>query len=310
MTNADEWRDICPLPHRFNFEIIAPVFSTTLHRSQIFGQPTRGKTARNRLRRVDNFVLMHDSHLLRRKSGAYRDAMFVDLGFGAEPFTTLESSERLRSTNPDLRVLGVEIDPERVTAAKPYADRRTDFRVGGFNLPLYAGESVRAIRAFNVLRQYDEAEVRESHNLMGSYLLPGGLLIEGTSDPYGRVWTANLLRRPENTHTDLSLSHEALVFSTNFRWGFEPGIFQPVLPKNYIHRMIPGEPIYEFLEAWKYAARLTMPYKDFGLRQWFTASAYALADQGYSIDLRRRLLRKGYLIWKLNDGIHLPESAV
>ena len=280
---------------------MASVFSTAIHHSRIFGQPTRGKTARNRLRRVDNFILMYDLHLLRRKSGAYRDAMFVDLGFGAEPFTTLESAERLRRINPNLRVLGVEIDPDRVAAAMPCADRKTDFREGGFNLPLKSGESVRAIRAFNVLRQYEESQVRESQVLMGSYLLPGGMLIEGTSDPFGRVWTANLMRKPELNNNDSPLRGEALIFSTNFRWGFEPGIFQPVLPKNYIHRVIPGEMIYEFLEAWKHATRIAMPYKSLGLRQWFVASAYLLAEQEYSVDLRRRFLRKGYLIWKLNE---------
>ena len=243
------------------------MLTTNLYSSQIFGQPTRGKTARNRLRRVDNFILMYDSHLLRKRCGAFREAMFVDLGFGAEPFTTLESAERLRRVNPDLRVLGVEVDPGRVAAARPHANRNTDFRVGGFNLPLETGESVRAIRAFNVLRQYEEGEVREAHALMSSYLFPGGILVEGTSDPFGRVWTANLLRKGKKADAEAAMSYEALIFSTNFRWGFEPGMFQPVLPKNYIHRMVSGEMIYEFMEAWKQAARLTMAYKSLGLRQ-------------------------------------------
>jgi len=79
------------------------------------GQLTRGKTARNRLRRVDNFVMQYDPFLLRRGD----DALFVDVGFGAEPITTLESAVRFRRLNPSLRVLGVEIDRERVTALAP-----------------------------------------------------------------------------------------------------------------------------------------------------------------------------------------------
>ncbi len=88
--------------------------------------------------------------------GLYDRALFVDVGYGAEPFTTLESAARLRTVNPVLPVLGVEIDGERVAAALPYADAHTHFRLGGFNLPLQPDEHVRLIRAFNVLRQYEE----------------------------------------------------------------------------------------------------------------------------------------------------------
>jgi hypothetical protein len=255
---------------------------------------TRGKTAPNRLRRVDVFVLLYASDLLRLSVPGFRRAFFVDLGYGAEAFTTLESAERFRALNPRLEVLGVEIDPERVAAALPYTDEKTFFRLGGFNIPLEAGETVRLIRAFNVLRQYEEALVAESHAVMGQSLIPGGLIVEGTSDPYGRVWTANLLRK----QADGSLRAEGLLFGTNFRWGFEPGIFQPVLPKNYIHRMVEGEAIYDFMEAWKNAARQAVAFKAFGLRQWFVASALELSRQGYTIETRRAYLDKGFLLWK------------
>jgi hypothetical protein len=266
------------------------------------GEVTRGKTHRNRLRRVDIFLLMYAGDLLRRREGLYQRAMYVDLGYGAEAFTTLESADRFRNHNQGLPVMGVEIDPERVEAAQIFSDEKTYFRLGGFNLPLTDGETVRIMRAFNVLRQYEENEVLSAHQLMGSYLLPGGLLIEGTSDPLGRIWVANLIRR-----NDAGLLMEGLLFSTNFRWGFEPGIFQPVLPKNFIHRMVPGEIIYDFMEAWKEAARQTVTVKTLGLRQWFSASAKILAEKGYSIDLRRKYLQKGFLLWKRN--IPIPPNA-
>ncbi len=262
-----------------------PHSPNTLH-----GQITRGKTARNRLRRVDNFLLMTESTLLRQTD---QSALVIDLGYGAEPITTLESAARLRRANPRLRVVGVEIEPERVARAAPYADDLTDFRLGGFNLPLRAGETVRLIRAFNVLRQYDDSDVIAAWQTMGRYLLPGGLLIEGTSDPFGQIWVANLLRcTPE------SLVIEGVVFSTNFRQGFDPTMFQPVLPKNHIHRVVPGEPIHAFMEAWKLSARDTIAHRDWGLRQWFVASAHALADRGYNINMRPKLLRCGYVVWR------------
>jgi len=263
---------------------------------RLLGQPTRGKTARNRLRRVDNFVLLYDPGLLRRRDGAFARAFFVDLGYGAEPWTTLESAARLRRLNPTLPVLGVEIDSERVAAAQPFAGPLTQFRLGGFDLPLASSERARLIRAFNVLRQYDEAAVAGALAALGRGLLPGGLLIEGTSDPLGRIWVANLLRQPKD---GAALQVEGLLFSTNFRWGFEPRIFQPVLPKNYIHRVVPGEAVYDFFAAWSQAFRAALPLRSLGLRQLFAESARRLAEQGYAVDTRRKLLAKGYLLWKL-----------
>ena len=108
------------------------------------------------------------------------------------------------------------------------------------------------------------------------------------------IMVINLVRRT----LEGSLMMEGLLFSTNFRWGFEPGVFQPVLPKNLIHRMVPGEMIYDFMEAWKQAARLTIGIRPLGLRQWFVASARALTEMGWSIDPRRRFLQQGYLLWK------------
>jgi SAM-dependent methyltransferase len=270
------------------------------------GQITRGKTAQNRLRRVDLFVARYDPALLRRSDGPYAQALFVDLGYGAEPFTTLETARRLRQINPQLRVLGVEIDRERVAAARPFADEKTEFRLGGFNLPLAVGldgrsEQVRAVRAFNVLRQYSEDEVAGAYEELARHVLPGGLLVEGTSDPFGRTWVANVLRRqPDLNRWD----SEGLVFSTNFRSGFEPAMFQAVLPKNYIHRMLPGAPIYELVEAWKLAALRTQSERSWGLRRWFIASAHALAADGgakrIDVILHGRWLELGFLIVRFN----------
>lgn len=264
------------------------------------GQVTRGKTAQNRLRRVDLLLARYDPGLLRREDGAFAGAWLVDLGFGAEPFTTLEMAARLRTVNPSLCVLGVEIDPERVQAALPYADEHTHFRRGGFNLPIdaAAGERVRAVRAFNVLRQYKEEEVTTAYAELARDVLPGGLLVEGTSDPYGRVWVANVLRRTDASPSAAGPAWdvEALVFSTNFRNGFDPGLFQPVLPKNLIHRMVPGEPIFALMEAWKAAARHTAPERVWGLRAWFRAAAHALAATGAAVEQHGRWLDHGFLV--------------
>lgn len=257
------------------------------------GQPTRGKTADNRLRRVDNFVLLYEPSLLTRTDGLFADSLFVDLGYGFDARTTLESAVRFRKVNPDLKILGVEIDKERVEAALPFADEKTFFRLGGFNLPLQSGERVKLIRAFNVLRQYEEKDFAPAYERLAEYVLPGGLLVEGTSTPFGSVWAANVARRVESGQW----SFEALIFSTNFHTGFDIEEFQTILPKNYIHRVVRGEPIHDFFETWKRSAAETVAAKNFGLKQWFMASAESVSQKGFDIDLHKKWLSKGYLIW-------------
>ena len=258
------------------------------------GQLTRGKTAANRLRRVDNFILLYEPSLLTRTDNLVADSIFVDLGYGFDARTTLESAARFRRVNPNLKILGVEIDKERVAAALPFADDKTFFRLGGFNLPVKAGEHVRMIRAFNVLRQYEEADFAPAYERLAEYVLPGGLMIEGTSNPFGSIWCANLARRQAAGTWNM----EALVFSTNFHLGFDVDEFQTILPKNLIHHVVPGEQIHDFFEAWKRSAREIAALKAYGVRQWFVASAESLAKKGFKINMQRKFLSKGYLLWE------------
>jgi hypothetical protein len=258
------------------------------------GQPTRGKTASNRLRRVDNFVLLYEPSLLTRTDGLFADSIFVDVGYGFDARTTLESASRFRLVNPDLRILGVEIDKERVENALPFADEKTFFRLGGFNLPLKSGEHVRLIRAFNVLRQYEEKDFAPAYERLAQYVLPGGLMVEGTSNPFGSIWSANVARLESGRWR-----MEALVFSTNFRLGFDVEEFQTVLPKNHIHHVVNGEPIHGFFEAWKQSAAEMVAMKAYGARQWFVAAAERMAERGYAIESQRKWLSKGFLIWSL-----------
>jgi hypothetical protein len=146
-----------------------------------------------------------------------------------------------------------------------------------------------------VLRQYEEKDFAHAYERLAQYVLPGGLMIEGTSTPYGQLWVANLARKVESGAWEL----EALVFSTNFRMGFDITDFQAVLPKNYIHHVVTGEPIYDFFEAWKGAAAETSAMKTYGLRQWFMQSAEALAGRGYKINLQKKFLSRGWLIREL-----------
>jgi hypothetical protein len=212
-----------------------------------------------------------------------------------------------------LPLLGTEIEPERVERALPFAGERTHFRLGGFNLPLQTDalgrpERVRLVRAFNVLRQYEEHEAAPAIDSIMARVLPGGLLVEGTSDPFGRVWTANLIRRTGGSGPD-GWTLEALVLGTNLGVDFDVDAFQTRLPKSFIHRVVPGDPVFDFITAFKAAARETRHCRVWGPRAWFTATGGALRDSGHDIARPDRWLRRGWLVWR-RPGLDLDRRQV
>src|SRR6478752_5327740 len=109
------------------------------------GQLTRGTTGYNRLRRSDRWLV----HAPRVRTALLTatDPVVVDLGYGALPVTTLELAARMRWVRPDIRVVGLEIHPDRVVPSRD----GVEFGLGGFEL---AGRRPVLVRAFNVLRQY------------------------------------------------------------------------------------------------------------------------------------------------------------
>ncbi len=64
---------------------------------------------------------------------------------------------------------------------------------------------------------------------------------------------------------------------------------QTILLKNYIHHLLPSKLSYDFFTAWKRAAAETVSAKVYGLRPWFEALVQSLAQNGYSINLQKRL---------------------
>jgi hypothetical protein len=248
------------------------------------GQPTRGKTAPNRLRKTDTFLAVAFPAFVHHLPGLY-----VDLGYGAYPVTSRETLYRLRRLNPGLSVLGVEIDPARVAEAQPFVERGLAFRHGGFDLPLARGERVSVIRAFNVLRQYEEAAVAGALAALGAALIEGGLLIEGTSDPHGRLLAFNLYRKKE------TLESAGVVLAPRVGTEFTPRALRAVLPKAFIHHAEPAGAIDRFFAAWEAAWQRARGHA-LTPRQRFAAAALDLAQrEDYALDRRDALLRRGFL---------------
>ncbi|MBI5929937.1 MAG: hypothetical protein HY862_11545 [Chloroflexi bacterium] len=265
-----------------------PLSKSTPKRSRPIGQPTRGKTALNRLRQVDVYIALAHS-----TSFAGQSPLVVDVGYGAQAWTAIEMWERWLPFNPQLRLLGVEIDPERVAAARPYCQPEIiDFRLGGFNLTDVLGpEKATIIRAYNVLRQYEEQVVTDALDSMGQSLALGGILIEGTSNPSGNIVAFDIYEKM----ADSTLAHRELVLGTNFRQWTTPVHFQAILPKRLIHHMQDEAPA-RFFEAWQQGLRLARGMGQTGQRQQWQLAAQFLRERfDYPIDLRRRILRRGYM---------------
>ncbi|WP_405999998.1 class I SAM-dependent methyltransferase [Streptomyces sp. NBC_00829] len=228
------------------------------------GTATRGTTNPNRLRRMDRWIAATHGPALRRSEAP----VAVDLGYGAAPWTALELLQRLRTADPRCEVVGIEIDPARVAAAKPYEREGLSFRHGGFEVPLERPPAL--IRAANVLRQYDEGEVAAVWARLCARLAPDGLLVEGTCDEIGRrhVWVA---LGPEGPRT--------LTFATRLGSLERPSDLAERLPKALIHRNVPGEPVHAFLRDFDRAWAGAAPYASLGARQrWIRAVQDVAAD--------------------------------
>lgn len=260
------------------------------------GTITRGTTAPNRLRRCDRWLLHMECGRLR----ALPHARVVDLGYGAYPITTRELADRLHAqVRPDVEVIGLEIDPSRVQLAMPYEQPRLKFRRGGFEL---AGMHADVVRAFNVLRQYDESSVQRSWQEMYKHLAPQGLIIDGTCDEIGRrsVWLA--IRRTE----DEVAVPESLTFSTHVASLDKPSDLAERLPKALIHHNVPGQPAHTFLQEFDRAWAMAAPHSTFGARQRWIAAVETLVQQGVPVigDRKRWTLGEVTVPWGVVAPVH------
>ncbi|WP_461035903.1 class I SAM-dependent methyltransferase [Streptomyces mayteni] len=255
------------------------------------GNVTRGTTHPNRLRRMDRWIAAELGPALR---GAAAPPLAVDLGYGAAPWTAVELLGRLRRVRADVRLFGVEIDQERVAAARPYEGPGLGFVRGGFELPLPGpgGGRPLLVRAANVLRQYPEDGVPAAWARLRGRLAPGGLLVEGTCDEIGRrhAWVALDAAGP------VSLTLAARLASLG-----APSDLAERLPKALIHRNVPGEPVHALLGDLDLAWASAAPYAPFGPRQrWLRAVALLATD--WPVAGRRAR-------WRLGE-LTVPWSAV
>lgn len=244
--------------------------------TRVEGLVTRGTTAPRRLRRVDRWLTAQHTALLRTP-----DLLVVDLGFGAAAATTLELARRIRCVNPSARVVGLDIDVERVAQAGRHAGDGVTFGAGGFEL---AGLRPHLVRAFNVLRQYDEPAVPGAWQRLAGGVAPGGLVVEGTCDESGRLGSWVTLD---------SSGPRALTLAADLR--LPPATIATRLPKALIHRNVPGEPIHRLLHELDRSWRTKAALSAFGPAQRFAAAVADLRSQGWPLLDGPRRWRRGDL---------------
>lgn len=250
-------------------------------RARALGLPTRGTTAPNRLRRVDRWLVGVHGDLLRR---AGTPPLVVDLGYGASPVTAVELHARLRVARPDVEVVGLEIDQERVDAAQHAAAGGLSFRRGGFEL---AGLRPLVVRALNVLRQYEPEPAAGAWAILQERLAPGGLLVEGTCDELGRraVWVTLDVDGPRT-----------LTLAAHLASLPRPSELAERLPKALIHANVPGQPVHALLTALDVAWDRAAPQAVFGPRARWVAACEALDWPG--ADVRRARLGELTVAWE------------
>jgi SAM-dependent methyltransferase len=240
-----------------------------MHPRRPSGVVTHGTTGPNRLRRVDGWIAYTLVDLIRDAA----DPLVVDLGYGAAPTTAVELRARLAAAvRPDLRVVGVEIDPVRVAHAAPAADPPgLTFRRGGFEL---AGLHPVVVRAFNVLRQYDEPDVERAWQTMAVRLAPAGVIVEGTCDELGRL--ASWVCLDADGPRSLTL---AARLSTLDR----PATIAERLPKALIHHNVPSHPVHALIQALDEGWRDAAAYAPFGPRQRWLRAVAAVRGAGWPV---------------------------
>lgn len=251
------------------------------------GNVTRGTTGYNRLRRVDRWIASLPA--LRKAD----DPLVADIGYGASPTTTLELRDRLALVRPDVEVTGIEIEPARVAFANASARDGVTFRLGGFETPTPGQRRPAVIRAFNVLRQYDESDVVGSWRIMQDRLQPGGALVEGTCNEVGRVasWVTLDDVGPRTFTVSLRLA------------GLDvPSVVAERLPKALIHRNVPGERVHAFLRDLDLSWAVAAPLGTYGPRQRWIATVRGMRDRGWPV-------LHGPTRWRLGE-LSVPWSAV
>ena len=226
------------------------------------GNVTRGTTNPNRLRRVDRWLAGPQAWRLPARPARWWWT-WATAPPPPPPSNSLSGSARSARTCRWPASRSSRTGP----AAKALERPGLAFRLGGFELPVDGRPAL--VRAFNVLRQYEEADVPAIWAGICSRLAPAGIFIDGTCDEIGR--RASWMALDGGGPLSLTLSMRSDGFDL-------PSDVAERLPKALIHRNVRGERVHIFLQALDRAWLESAPLASFGNRQRWLASCGRLRD--------------------------------
>lgn len=187
------------------------------------------------MRQLDALVRVWAPELFDAGNPTLMGSPVVDLGIGAQPWTTLELADAVAP----LEVVGVDISAELVEAAREHERPGLRFLVGSFDLPVQA----RLVRCMNVVRDLDPGQVPDAHARIGAGVLEGGVVVEGSCGPEGEAGVAHGLCKRAGR-----LEREALLFWADGTRGTAPMVFRDRLPRDL--RGDRAHPVTALLERW------------------------------------------------------------
>ncbi len=183
--------------------------------------------------------------MLVRDDGPWADALVVDVGIGTPPDATIALHAAVRTVAPRARTIAVDVVPAYLDALVARAQVGIEGRLGGDALPIRAGEAARVVRAVNLLRRAHPSRIDAALATLAAPLLPGGWLIEGSTDTDGDVGVVRVLARDGE-----GLVPTALVVFTTFARGFDPRLFTAWLPRGLGRHARPGPALAERFARW------------------------------------------------------------
>lgn len=238
----------------------------------------RGRTRPGRLSVVDDYFEVAERELVRAEMGG---AVFVDIGIGDDPATTLETAARLRAVRPGLVVVGVDVEPGRIRRARAVASHVT-WRNASFDWRTDTRERAKIVRIMNVLRAYPAAVRERLLEQLVPTLIDGALVVEGSTCATGDVVAARLIRKRHG-----SLAVEGVFFATGFRRGFAPEMFRDRMPRD--ERRGSNAPFAGLFDAWTAVWLEVRERGESDPRACFRACAAGLPALGFEARLVSRL---------------------
>lgn len=232
----------------------------------------RARTRPGRLAAFDRWLSLSEQPLLAQPG------VVVDVGFGVSAVTTAELAAAL----PAHHVVGLEADVARLEAARrefPSLDLRQGLDA------LREVRNVRVVRIANVGRALTKDDVGALVREALALVVPGGVVLEGTTDVEGHVSAFHAWRHGEAT--------PRLVLHTDGARGFSPWLFRDVLPRALRRDVRPGTPVHELLSAW---AEVWEVNRTAAPAESYMRSAEALARQRDDLDVRH--LAEGFVAWR------------